>query len=173
MSVVRHALSIDETRANFERVKWGVIGDEPARVAGELERFEQVWFAGNHSDVGGSYREDESRLSDIALHWLLGEATDALHPIRVDRMKLHLYPAVAGPQDCQVEMLRDGYPNWWPKTLRESWPSKPRVIHAGAVLHPSVLRRFELVTVLQHGIPRPYRPTSLRHHRDLQQFYTD
>ncbi len=173
VSVVRHALAIDETRTSFERVKWGVIGDQPTRSAGELERFEQVWFAGNHSDIGGSYPEDESRLSDIALNWLLGEATDALHPICVDHTKLHLYPAADGPQHCQVEMLRDGYPNWWPQALRKSWPSKPRAIHAEAVLHPSVLRRFELGSVIQHGILRTYRPTSLRNHRHLQQYYTD
>jgi Uncharacterized alpha/beta hydrolase domain (DUF2235) len=32
-----------------------------------IQWFEQVWFTGNHSDVGGSYPENESRLSDIAL----------------------------------------------------------------------------------------------------------
>ena len=30
-----------------------------------------VWFAGNHSDIGASYAEDESRLSDIALGWMI------------------------------------------------------------------------------------------------------
>src|SRR5438094_8840434 len=31
---------------------------------------EQVWFAGNHADIGGSYPENESRLSDISLEWM-------------------------------------------------------------------------------------------------------
>ncbi|PAY03388.1 hypothetical protein CK489_39740 [Bradyrhizobium sp. UFLA03-84] len=29
-----------------------------------------MWFAGNHSDVGGSYPESETRLSDISLGWM-------------------------------------------------------------------------------------------------------
>src|ERR1700693_2448707 len=33
-----------------------------------------VFFAGNHSDIGGAYAVVESRLSDIALAWMIGEA---------------------------------------------------------------------------------------------------
>ncbi|WP_420969397.1 phospholipase effector Tle1 domain-containing protein [Bradyrhizobium sp. B120] len=29
-----------------------------------------MWFAGSHSDVGGSYPENEARLSDISLCWM-------------------------------------------------------------------------------------------------------
>jgi hypothetical protein len=36
--------------------------------------FKQVWFAGVHSDVGGSYSPDESGLSQITLEWMLVEA---------------------------------------------------------------------------------------------------
>ena len=36
----------------------------------DVTRFRQVWFAGNHSDIGGSYPENESRLSDITLDWM-------------------------------------------------------------------------------------------------------
>ena len=38
----------------------------------------QTWFAGNHSDIGGSYPEDESRLSDVALHWMVEELKAAM-----------------------------------------------------------------------------------------------
>jgi hypothetical protein len=39
----------------------------------------QVWFAGVHSDVGGSYKPDADGglLSDIALGWMLREASGA------------------------------------------------------------------------------------------------
>jgi hypothetical protein len=37
----------------------------------EPEQFDQIWFAGNHADIGGSYPENESRLSDIALDWMV------------------------------------------------------------------------------------------------------
>ena len=36
----------------------------------------QVWFAGVHSDVGGSYELEKSALSNIALEWMLKEAMD-------------------------------------------------------------------------------------------------
>ncbi|WP_430648637.1 phospholipase effector Tle1 domain-containing protein [Bradyrhizobium manausense] len=39
---------------------------KPISDANGLRWFEQVWFAGNRSDIGGS----ESRLSDIALDWM-------------------------------------------------------------------------------------------------------
>ncbi len=171
INVVRHALAIDETRRDFKRVEWGLKGVALPRAPGELEWFQQYWFAGNHSDVGGSYSEDESRLSDIALNWIVGEASDALHPILVDESKLRLYPAVDGPQHCQVEALRDSFPSWWPKRFRFSWTAEPRKIISEATLHPSVLRRFELKEVLHCGIAKPYRPESLREHADVARFY--
>src|ERR1700741_4439939 len=73
----RHALSIDENRAKFDCVLWDE--DDPrqslADKTRDVPRFKQVWFAGSHSDVGGSYPETESRLSDIALDWMVREAT--------------------------------------------------------------------------------------------------
>lgn len=54
------------------------------REPGEPEWLEQMWFAGNHSDIGGSYGEDESRLSDIALGWMVEQATSLPHPLIED-----------------------------------------------------------------------------------------
>jgi uncharacterized protein (DUF2235 family) len=65
----RHATAIDESRNDFARVKWGGSGLPPNRP-GEPEVFQQIWFAGNHADIGGSYPETESRLSDIGLQWM-------------------------------------------------------------------------------------------------------
>jgi uncharacterized protein (DUF2235 family) len=52
----KHAISIDENRASFARVRWGDPGSTrvPRDELGN-ETFEQLWFAGNHSDIGGSY----------------------------------------------------------------------------------------------------------------------
>src|SRR3546814_5840479 len=69
----RHALSIDENRAGFPRVRWGTRGAVQENEGKEPKWLDQIWFAGCHSDVGGSYLEDESRLSDIALEWMVGE----------------------------------------------------------------------------------------------------
>jgi len=62
----RHAVSIDERRCFFVNNLWG----DP--LAGQ--NIKQVWFAGEHSDVGGSYAESESGLSKITLEWMLCEA---------------------------------------------------------------------------------------------------
>lgn len=62
----RHAVSIDERRCYFRNNLWG------APLPGQS--IKQVWFAGVHSDIGGSYAEAESGLSKITLEWMLCEA---------------------------------------------------------------------------------------------------
>src|SRR5207237_7490238 len=69
----RHAIAIDEQRASFARVPWGIPGQWKA---GQPVWFEQMWFAGDHADIGGGYAEDESRLSDIALRWMVSAASE-------------------------------------------------------------------------------------------------
>ena len=55
---IRHAMAIDEFRSDFIRVNWGGSGTMPQGTPGEPFPFLQVWFAGNHSDIGGSYPEN-------------------------------------------------------------------------------------------------------------------
>jgi uncharacterized protein (DUF2235 family) len=61
----KHAISIDENRADFKRVGWSPTAEKQDKrdVHGNLY-FEQVWFPGVHADVGGGYLENEARLSD-------------------------------------------------------------------------------------------------------------
>lgn len=65
--IIRHAVSIDERRAFFRQNLFG----EPNNAQQDVK---EVWFAGVHSDVGGSYPESESQLSKIALQWMMCEA---------------------------------------------------------------------------------------------------
>ena len=62
-----HALAIDERRRPFKPDLWTAKGD-PEQVV------EQVWFAGVHSNIGGSYRNRV--LSDIALKWMVERAEE-------------------------------------------------------------------------------------------------
>jgi uncharacterized protein (DUF2235 family) len=167
----RHALAIDETRRDFARVEWGIKGAKAHREPGEPEWLVQLWFAGNHSDIGGSYAEDESRLSDIALGWMVEQVTSLPHPVIVDKTKLHLFPASGGMQHSEVASLRDKYPRWVPEPWRLSWKEKPRVEVLGAPLHPSVLERFTLAQVSQYGKSQPYRPETLAKDERVAQFY--
>ena len=105
MQYGKHALALDENRADFDRVRWG----EPHSTRAERDRlgnktFEQVWFAGNHSDVGGGYSENELRLSDIALEWMINAAIAVPHPIKIDRFVLHVHPDPTGMQhdECKA-----------------------------------------------------------------------
>jgi uncharacterized protein (DUF2235 family) len=165
----RHALAIDETREDFARVPWGVKGTQPPRDSGEPEWLIQLWFAGCHSDIGGSYAEDESRLSDISLTWILEEAMSLPNPILLDRSKLHPFPDPGGMQHSEVWAMRDSYPTWIP--YKFAWKERPRVEALGAPWHPSVLQRFALPTVLYCGIQGPYRPSTLRSDSRVSKYY--
>lgn len=166
----RHALAIDETRKDFARVAWATVGDRPVRE-NEPEWLRQVWFPGNHSDVGGSYAEDESRLSDISLQWMQGQAAELPHPLQVEKAKLHLFPDSAGMQHSEVEHLRESYPSWMPSWLRHLWEEEPREIPTDAPLHPSVSARCSLQSAPQHGQLLAYRPSNLAKHTLLNGFF--
>ncbi len=65
--IARHALAIDEHREDFIPTIWKHRQDMDLK---------QVWFAGAHADIGGSYKPDKSgyEMSDNALDWIIGEA---------------------------------------------------------------------------------------------------
>ncbi len=130
-----------------------------------------MWFAGNHSDIGGSYPETESRLSDIALEWMVKEAKSVPNPILVDDRKLHLFPDPSGVQHCEVAGMREAYPSWIPERWRISWNEKSRMDVPIAACHETVIERMKLDAVYKHGRSTPYRPTILRSDPALSQFY--
>jgi uncharacterized protein (DUF2235 family) len=173
----RHALAIDETRADFPRVKWGWKGTVDVRVEGQPERFVQLWFSGNHSDIGGSYPEEESRLSDNALEWMLGGATSLPEPLFVDRSRLNVFPSAAGLQHCEVDATQDNLgamlPRWLRKRWRPTWKVKARKEALGAPMHPSVAQRFDLPGVWRCGCFAPYRPETLRQDERFSGKYSD
>lgn len=170
INYVRHAMSIDENRKDFPRVQWGSSHfKERPTISGEPIQFEQVWFAGNHSDVGGGYPEQESRLSDISLRWMKEQATSFPNPVIFDETQLHTFPDPGGMQHSEVESFRQKYRSWWPWKL--SWPTQARVIADEGQLHTTVYERFALARVLQCGTWRPYRPEPLRTHPGVARYY--
>ena len=163
----RHALAIDENRKDFDRVPWGETTKAPDRP-GEPEWLRQCWFAGVHSDIGGSYTEDESRLSDIALDWMLAQATELPAPLLVDRSKLQLFPHPAGMQHSEAEQASEGRLAWLFK-----WTEQDRDIAPDAPLDPTVLARFALDEVSHYGRQRKYRPASLAGHEQVRHLYQE
>ena len=104
----RHALSIDEHRRDFPRVKWAMPAEEKKTEGRDPVWLKQVWFAGCHSDVGGSYLEPESRLSDIALEWMLDELRECVPEIQVNADMLYLSPDHKGMQHEETFMFKIG-----------------------------------------------------------------
>ena len=105
--VLRHAVSIDERRAFFRQN----LIHEPAAAD---QNVKQVWFAGVHSDVGGSYAEAESGLSKIALRWMLCEAQSAglqLNPQRLIDLLGGVVPYVSPNPTGKLHKSLHGF--WW------------------------------------------------------------
>ena len=170
----RHAKAIDEDRADFPPVAWGnakfvrkPLEDEPAPLV-------QLWFAGNHSDIGGSYQEVESRLSDLSLRWMVEEAESLPEPVHFDHQLLTMWPDAAGMQHSEVESVRDGklwwVPRWAPAWLRDGWPRAERNANGG-IVHPSVHARFAGGDVVQGLSYGPYRPDAFKGDARFAHFY--
>jgi uncharacterized protein (DUF2235 family) len=64
---VRHAVALDERRSLFQMTGW---------ASAHID-VKEVWFAGDHSDVGGGHTDGNSPLADASLYWMLGEAVQA------------------------------------------------------------------------------------------------
>ena len=84
-----HALSIDERRKLFAPAIWNSKSPLPR------ERFEQAWFAGVHSNVGGGYEPDG--LANCALHWMVNKTSGKDSPLSLgfDHAYLGHYSPVA------------------------------------------------------------------------------
>jgi uncharacterized protein (DUF2235 family) len=176
VNYARSANAIDETRADFDRVGWGSVKAVRGRVDGEPEPLIQMWFAGNHSDIGGSYPEVESRLSDIALDWMIEQAKSIPGPLLIEDDQPHRFPSPDGVQHCEIAGMRDAVEALTPSFLRRftrsvTWKEKVRDITSNAMVHPSVKERFDLPCVVQCAGSGPYRPKALIGHNDFKEYY--
>jgi uncharacterized protein (DUF2235 family) len=164
--IIRHAVSIDERRAFFRENSFGP-------PYGPQQDVKEVWFAGVHSDVGGSYPESESQLSQIALRWMLCEAELAgliVDPHRKAEI-LGAKPPYVAP-DPLTRNQHESLERWW--WIAEIWPKivnikndqgiwkksirmnfgHPRLIPLDSVVHESVKQR-------QASADPPYQPSNL------------
>lgn len=125
----RHAVAIDERRRHFRTNLWKLAHWREVKDADVRE----LWFAGVHSDVGGSYAD--SRLSDIALQWVLDGAEQyglKIWPDALPRLKIN--PDPGGPMHNSLRgfwRLLGGY---------------TRQIPEDAVIHRSVEERMRIAT---------------------------
>jgi Uncharacterized alpha/beta hydrolase domain (DUF2235) len=155
----KHAISIDENRKDFARVGWApTAAKQNKRDAADNLYFEQVWFPGVHADVGGGYEENESRLSDNTLAWMLAAGSVIPGGIKHDATVLRLHPDSTGPQHNEQKG------SWLALGLR-TLPS------TAAIMHKSVYRRFAADPVVLFDEIGKYRPTNMSEHIDFIQYY--
>ncbi|BDA61984.1 DUF2235 domain-containing protein [Shewanella xiamenensis] len=124
--VARHALAIDEHRSDFEPTIW--------QLRDNMD-MQQVWFAGAHSNIGGSYQPDKdgSLLSDNALSWMIAEA---------ERFNLSLEPHLtASLHPNPLATLHDSRRSFYRIKQPYLRPLDPNV--APVLLHHSVKVRWE------------------------------
>ncbi|MEE1979369.1 DUF2235 domain-containing protein [Shewanella xiamenensis] len=124
--VARHALAIDEHRSDFEPTIW--------QLRDNID-MQQVWFAGAHSNIGGSYQPDKdgSLLSDNALSWMIAEA---------ERFNLSLEPHLtASLHPNPLATLHDSRRSFYRIKQPYLRPLDPNV--APVLLHHSVKVRWD------------------------------
>jgi hypothetical protein len=161
----KHAISIDENRADFARVGWSpTVEKQDKRDDQENLFFEQVWFPGVHADIGGGYLENEARLSDVSLGWMVAAASIIPDGLKHDGSVLRLWPDPAGRQHDEQAG------GWLKKGLRDL-PADKKTHESGAIMHKSVYRRFECGPVLLFSEMGQYRPTNMKGHVDFKQYF--
>jgi Uncharacterized alpha/beta hydrolase domain (DUF2235) len=144
------------------------LGSGPTRDENGNIYFEQVWFPGNHADVGGSYEENESRLSDITLRWMLNAASAIPQPIKFDPDVLVTHPAPDGRRHDEV---KTGF-GIFTRLTGITWTEESRKLPSNdAPMHRSVYDRFDLPKAFEYDIWKPYRPETLREHIDFAKYY--
>lgn len=128
-----HAVSVDERRSEFAVTLWN------SSVAPD-QTLDQVWFAGNHGDVGGGWAE--TGLSDLTLGWMMAKA--AARGAIFDPTVFQSYQTL-DPKHA-LDQIHDAWSLFW------GFP-KARDIPAGSVISDTVTLRLQYDPT--------YRPTNL------------
>ena len=125
-----HATALDELRADFPVTAW----ESRAGI-------KQVWFVGAHADVGGGYSIAESRLSDIALEWMMKQLAEV--GVRLATPLTYAPEPLIDPEIHKP----------WTKAPFALLPRSPRQVTGTDTIHDSVLRRWKA--------DASYRPSAL------------
>ncbi|MDF3217898.1 DUF2235 domain-containing protein [Mesorhizobium sp. M7A.F.Ca.CA.001.09.2.1] len=177
--VFRQAAAIDERRRMFRLYSWTPrqsFRPDPFAEAEGAQNEQTVWFAGDHSDVGGGWAEAESQIAKFPLVWMTREAQK--NGFRIDEsMFRHLAegdPLPGGKRmyvapDAKGPIHNSMTAAWWPLEFlpkNRKWKcfpemstgggyylprAEPRNIPEGALLHHSVIERMAT----------GYKPTNL------------
>lgn len=138
--------------------------DDAKKAEGrQPEWMKQIWFAGCHSDIGGSYPEPESRLSDISLKWMIEKLKECVPNIKIRHDIVVTSPDPQGLQHAEIYLINRG-----PLKLR--WSLEQRKVN-NFFLHPIVLERMKAGPVPQMDKVKAYRPKNLEQHQQAKIYY--
>lgn len=132
-----HAVSIDERRYNFKPVLWTAKND--------TQMVKQRYFAGDHSDVGGGYKNNDTA-SLSALNWMIKNSN--ICGLNINRNK--------EVQNVLIPIIHDGYTNMFfglYRKLSKPYNRKINISILGVEIDYSVIHR------LKHDTK--YKPSNL------------
>lgn len=154
-----HALAIDESRKFFPPTLWLCDSKQRQTITGKKRAFEQVWFAGCHSNVGGGY--DEAGLSDIAFLWMAAKAARASleqadRPLDFD--DTYLKQKISQAMGTLVNS-RTGKWRFLGTYLRPLFAPRSDGRETCELIHSSVFERYKCADQSRFA-PFPYRPAN-------------
>ncbi|CAN0489397.1 unnamed protein product, partial [Discosporangium mesarthrocarpum] len=141
------ALALDERRSRFKPGLWAGVH------SGATTAVEQVWFPGSHENIVGGRRD--SRLSDIALRWMLDRAAEQGLHIDLEKLEEMSAPDIMGNIAMyrrKVFGVRVPFKKMFNRPIGLSGKEFPPE-YEPEKLHESVLKRREL--------DKKYRPRQL------------
>ncbi|MGF7181449.1 T6SS phospholipase effector Tle1-like catalytic domain-containing protein [Tunturiibacter psychrotolerans] len=170
----RHAVSVDERRCFFQANLLGkplgppftpVLTENYSNPNDQEQDIVQAWFPGVHSDVGGSYKQDESSPALEALRWILSDAEEDGLEINEEKRSAIFgessprYPGLAqmnrppkGENRLHKSLtikwaLLEAFPHkYFDQDGKKRWRFTPwphsREIPDGSLLHPSLRHRL-------------------------------
>jgi uncharacterized protein (DUF2235 family) len=129
VSVVRHAIAVDERRAFFRQNRFSI---GPAEFGQDLV---ERWFPGVHADVGGGYPPEQGSLWRVAFCWMVGQAQayamllDAARLDGVIRTGLAARPEARTPGNVEAVLADAATLQAWTEPAHESltagwWPGE-------------------------------------------------
>ncbi|EJD34865.1 hypothetical protein AURDEDRAFT_176075 [Auricularia subglabra TFB-10046 SS5] len=163
-----HAVAFHENRNWFQVTLWedpaeDEFGDAGAETLAEGQQLKQVWFGGEHSDVGGGW--DQHELADISLFWMAGECQ----------------PFIAFDEEMLLQNIRHAQPGearkpkWGASVPHNSYMHTPQAL---ALLgHITAQTRLESGAIQRHALfhpsilnsPRPSNAAKARHEQEQRE----
>ncbi|KAH8798392.1 hypothetical protein DL96DRAFT_1688152 [Flagelloscypha sp. PMI_526] len=157
VSIALHALAFHESRAAYLPILWRVpdTGLKPHQV------LKQVWFSGDHSDIGGGWERHE--LGDISLAWMVGELQVLVPNLAIDIDLLESFGQVNPDPWGTSQPHRIDLPiTLWPdaiKDRRSAGLSTTSDLHSSLLTSPTTFTPQTVITMVTlFGAPSNYPP---------------